>query len=673
MDRFALGSPRDGSSHGPIRTVPYRRRDRAPGPDLPLQAMAHLSLGPCRRRHTFAITFPTWGQIKKLSGEGQNLLQRTGKAHSPENLFLAMCALLTVSSSAEVTNVSYWAYIPNPPMMEPTPWGSADISVYTVPPILSPPWKNFTSLNRDDGAPFNFSYKGDGPYICLGPSPCLEMNWQNWILPGNSTLTSRTQLQRLEAWSLNMTWEDVTFVEFPSLPTCPDFTYREHGYKPFVWQECVGRFAKRYKDFIMWGPYGQFFTNCSEWNKTYCSPLLSHRIPSRKSRTLKSQTEIIQSDRLMAWGDGEIADPRIAHRKFPDHIQTHLWKIAAALRPIRLYQGQYVGTSRSPSNYTSSSFKETNITACVPLPYLFLVGKLNFNNGISCINCQLYSCLNTSVSVGSDHVIMILQQRSHIWLPVNLERHWAQNPVDIFVMEFFKKILQRTKRFLGLVVATILSLITVTTLAAISGIALYTSLQTKHFVEIWHQDSRDLWLSQTMIDTRLQTQIDVLKQTVSWLGKKVLTLERQIWLHCDWNSTTFCVTNLKYNESQHEWSIVQNYLEGNSSAIDMINNLQTNVQEVFGKSFQTEDAANLADIFLKNLDKHLEGLDPKGIIQSLGHTAGGIGLVLLIIMVCLILLYFCHLRPTRSSLVTLWKAMLLQQKKKEGIEVAQVG
>lgn len=93
-------------------------------------------------------------------------------------------------------------------------------------------------------------------------------------MPGNGTPT-KTQLQRLEAWSLYTTWEDVSFAEYPPFPTCPDFTYREHDYKPYVWQECIGKFVKRYGDFIMWGPYGLFFTDCSEWNETRCNPLSS--------------------------------------------------------------------------------------------------------------------------------------------------------------------------------------------------------------------------------------------------------------------------------------------------------------------------------------------------------------------------------------------------------------
>ncbi|XP_073746812.1 endogenous retrovirus group K member 13-1 Env polyprotein-like [Callorhinus ursinus] len=375
--------------------------------------------------------------------------------------------------------------------------------------------------------------------------------------------------------------------------------------------------------------------------------------------------ESMMNHQLMAWGDGGIADPRVAHQKFPDHIQTHLWKVAAALKTVRFYNGTFFGTANSASTYNFTMLKEMNVTACVPLPYLFLIGNFSFDNGINCTKCRLYSCVNSSIEFEPEYSLMILQQRSHIWLPVNLERPWVQNPVDALVLEFFKKVLKRARRFVGIVMAIILSLITVTALAAVSGIALHTSLQTKHFVENWHRDSRDLWLSQTMIDTRLQTQIDVLRQTVSWLGKKVLTLERQIWLRCDWNSTTFCVTNLKYNESQHDWSVIQRYLEGNSSATDMINNLHTNIQEIFGRPFETEDAATLADLFLKQL----EGLDPKGIFQSLGHTAGGMGIVLLVVILCFMLLYFCYIKPSQNSMATLWKALLLKQKKKGGNEM----
>lgn len=40
-----------------------------------------------------------------------------------------MCALLMVSSAE--ADVSYWTYIPNPPLFEPATWGGKQIWRYT--------------------------------------------------------------------------------------------------------------------------------------------------------------------------------------------------------------------------------------------------------------------------------------------------------------------------------------------------------------------------------------------------------------------------------------------------------------------------------------------------------------------------------------------------------------
>ncbi|XP_036024010.1 endogenous retrovirus group K member 25 Env polyprotein-like [Onychomys torridus] len=302
----------DGSRRAPLRTVPYPPRrcktNQRDNDDIPVTAMAHLSLGGRRRHRLLALTpLPTWEQIKKLSGEGQKILQRTGKTLTAENLFLAMCALLTVTSSAERANVSYWAYIPNPPLMEPVMWGSMDITLYTTPSALSPPWNNLTYLNKDDGSNFNFTYFGFLKPICMGVFPCLQLDWQHWLLPGNMSNGSRMSLQWLSAWSINMTWTSITFEDPLLLPEFPGFTYIGLKYQPFVWQECRGKFGKLYQDMIMWGPYGQFLQNCSEWNDIQCDVSFTIRIPMKEQ-----WNEIISGNRLMEWGDCGIADPPIA-------------------------------------------------------------------------------------------------------------------------------------------------------------------------------------------------------------------------------------------------------------------------------------------------------------------------------------------------------------------------
>lgn len=48
-----------------------------------------------------------------------------------------MCALLMVFPAE--ADVSYWAYIPNPPLFEPATWWETDLVLYTTPHIVSFP------------------------------------------------------------------------------------------------------------------------------------------------------------------------------------------------------------------------------------------------------------------------------------------------------------------------------------------------------------------------------------------------------------------------------------------------------------------------------------------------------------------------------------------------------
>jgi hypothetical protein len=53
----------------------------------------------CSRPYYVKSSIPTWGQIKALSAKGENILQSTGSPITPENLFLAMFAILTCTSA----------------------------------------------------------------------------------------------------------------------------------------------------------------------------------------------------------------------------------------------------------------------------------------------------------------------------------------------------------------------------------------------------------------------------------------------------------------------------------------------------------------------------------------------------------------------------------------------
>ena len=86
--------------------------------EIPIQAVATLKISKkrrtqCPRPHDP----PTWGQIKTLTNQAENLISQQGMPQNPENIFVATLALLAFASpaQADVIDHTYWAYIPNPP------------------------------------------------------------------------------------------------------------------------------------------------------------------------------------------------------------------------------------------------------------------------------------------------------------------------------------------------------------------------------------------------------------------------------------------------------------------------------------------------------------------------------------------------------------------------------
>ena len=85
--------------------------------EIPVQAMAALKISKKHRtRRHRPYNLPTWGQIKILTNQAENLISQQGMPRNPENNFVAMLALLAFASpvQADLIDHTYWAYIPNP-------------------------------------------------------------------------------------------------------------------------------------------------------------------------------------------------------------------------------------------------------------------------------------------------------------------------------------------------------------------------------------------------------------------------------------------------------------------------------------------------------------------------------------------------------------------------------
>ena len=64
--------------------------------------------------------------------------------------------------------------------------------------------------------------------------------------------------------------------------------------------------------------------------------------------------------------------------------------------------GYFTETSHGFSHYSFHYNHSYFIQACVPLPFDVAIRNLQFNetlHSVTCINCKLYTCLNSSMSI----------------------------------------------------------------------------------------------------------------------------------------------------------------------------------------------------------------------------------------------------------------------------------
>ena len=265
------------------------------------------------------------------------------------------------------------------------------------------------------------------------------------------------------------------------------------------------------------------------------------------NNTLDSINNIVISS--IYWHGGSFSPPLPKLPCLPLH--SELWKISAAFQPITAWKGQFnsIASGHSLHFYKNSTHW---IKASIHLPFVFLTGPTFYNSSSglpTCQNCSFYTCINSSLQFQNDYSLYILKIRSGVWLPVKMNRPWHDTLTVYIVEEILKKVLKHTKRFIGLLIAAILGIISIATTAAVERVALLQSEQTVPFVQEWHKDSDVLCSTQRKTDGKLAAQMADLQQVAILLGDRVNSMQKQIRLKCDWNITSFCVTPHKYNES----------------------------------------------------------------------------------------------------------------------------
>ena len=139
-----------------------------------------------------------------------------------------------------------------------------------------------------------------------------------------------------------------------------------------------------------------------------------------------------------------------------------------------------------------------------------------------------------------------------------------------------KKVLQRSKKLIGLLIAAIVGIIAIALTAAVAGVTLRQTIQTTAFVQRWHQEASSAWGSETHIGQEINERLIDLENAVLLLGDEVQNFKSQIHLKCDWNISLFGVTPHKYNQNAYTWDQLFKHLRGH-----VRNNLSLDISQLW--------------------------------------------------------------------------------------------
>lgn len=105
-----------------------------------------------------------------------------------------------------------------------------------------------------------------------------------------------------------------------------------------------------------------------------------------------------------------------------------------------------------------------------------------------------------------------------------------------------------------------MGLIAICTTATVAGIALQTSVQIHNFIQNWTKDAHTMWTTQAQVNEEVQDEIQEIKTAIQWVRDQLIDLQKQVMLRCDWNSTQFCITPVRFNYSAYSWEQIKFHL-----------------------------------------------------------------------------------------------------------------
>ncbi|KAL0628439.1 LOW QUALITY PROTEIN: envelope glycoprotein [Plecturocebus cupreus] len=420
--------------------------------------------------------------------EAANLVAEQGTPRSPSVMFVAMLAILSCQvPMGQSASQVLWAYVPDPPVLRPVTWNDPSFPVYLndtssanyfyVDQAASPPMcfyasRIWNSNNYESRPAVN---EPSSPSI-LGPY-CFELGWRQLftyegnddLRPGEETYVNRDW--RLDYYGIKVS-DNISSPQFPKIKRERCKPTNESLDPSPPWKLCYPTQKQALSHTLSTG-----FT-LFDWSAPF------HEVPG-------------------GWSTPIFTTPS-------GRVHSSLWKLFTAIIPSFVRVG-----FRSTSYPTQCA---VYVQACVASPYALLYGdiKIAENNGhysITCSACTLTNCLDSTVF--PTPVILIVHQPPYVMLPVNISGPWYDEKA-LQVFNQMRDLIIRPKRFIGLLIASILAIIVAT--AATMAVSLANSVQNAVYVNHLARNISVAMGTQMDIDKKLETNLNALEETNYFRG-----------------------------------------------------------------------------------------------------------------------------------------------------------
>ena len=145
-------------------------------------------------------------------------------------------------------------------------------------------------------------------------------------------------------------------------------------------------------------------------------------------------------------------------------------------------------------------------------------------------------------------------------IPVTETTHWYDS-YGLAVLQQLQD-LMRTRRFVGLLILGISSLIATITSVTVAAVSLSQQVHTAQYVDTMSKNVSLTLATQHIIGRKLEMRVDALEEAIMYIGTELQALKVKMALSCHTGYRWISVTSLKVNETDYEWEKIKNHISG---------------------------------------------------------------------------------------------------------------